>query len=79
MTIQEQESFKDYLRNIEDELLEQVTADYIWLSAQYEEDEQDKRFNWRRTACREECGRRRKLRIWRNAERAVAGPMPQVA
>ena len=78
MTIQEQESFQDYIRSIEDELLEQVTADYIWLAAQYD-DEQDARFRWRRGACRAECARRRKLRIWYNAERAVGGPMPQVA
>jgi hypothetical protein len=80
MTIQEQEAFQDYLRNIEDELLEAVTGDYIWLSAQYEkEDDQDARFHWRRAACKSECSRRRKLRIWRNAERAVGGPMTQVA
>jgi hypothetical protein len=79
MTIQEQAAFRDYLRAIEDELLEAVTADYIWLAAQYEEDEPSGRFLWRRSACREECGRRHKLRIWRNAERAVGGPMPQVA
>ena len=79
MTIQEQEAFRDYLKSIEDELLEAVTADYIWLAAQYEEDEPDARFHWRRGACREECARRRQLRIWRRAERAVGDPVPQVA
>jgi hypothetical protein len=79
MTIQEQDAFRDYLRTIEDELLEAVTADYIWLAAQYRDDEPNARFQWRRGACREECGRRRKLRIWRNAEEKVAGPIPQVA
>jgi hypothetical protein len=79
MTNQEQESFQDYIRNIEDELLEAVTADYIWLAAQYEEDGWDTRFHWRRAACRAECSRRRKMYLWRHAERAVSGPMPRVA
>ena len=79
MTLQEQDAFREYLRNIEDELLEAVAADYIWLAAQGLDEEPNARYQWRRLACREECGRRRKLRIWRNAERAVAGPMPQVA
>jgi hypothetical protein len=79
MTIQEQEAFRDYLRTIEDELLEAVTADYIWLAAQCEEDGPNARFDWRRGACREECARRGKLRIWRRAERAIASPVTQVA
>lgn len=36
MTMQEQDAFRDYLRNIEDELLEAVTTDYIWLASQTE-------------------------------------------
>jgi hypothetical protein len=79
MTIQEQEAFHDYLRSIEDELLEAVTADYIWLAAQYEDEGGEDRFHWRREACRDECTRRRKLRIWRNAKRAVSNPIEQVA
>ncbi len=80
MTIQEQESFQDYLESVDDELLEAVTADYIWLSAQYEEEDgSEARFRWRRVACKAECSRRRKVHIWRNAERAVGGPMPRVA
>ena len=79
MTIQEQDVFREYLKTIEDDLLESVTADYIWLAAQYGGDEPGNRFDWRRGACREECGRRRKLRIWRSAERAVSASIPQVA
>ena len=79
MTIPEQEAFQDYLRSIEDELLQAVTADYIWLAAQHAGEEPGGRFHWRREACRDECVRRRKPRIWRDAERSVAGPIPQVA
>ena len=79
MTAQEQEAFKDYLRAIEDELLEAVTADYMWLSAQTENEQPESRFHWRRNACHEECVRRGKLRIWRRAELSVASPVTQVA
>ena len=78
MTIQEQDAFRDYLGTIEDELLEAVTADYIWLAAQYEAEPPESRFHWRRGACREECARRGKLRLWRRAERAVSTPLTQV-
>ena len=71
MTIQEQQAFREYLGSIEDELLEAVTADYIWLAAQSEDEAPDSRFYWRRGACREECAHRGKLRIWSRAERAV--------
>jgi len=79
MTKQEQDAFRDYLQHIEDELLEAVAADYIWLAAQSEDQEPYSRFYWRRNACREECARRGKLRIWRHAERAISGPVEQVA
>jgi len=78
MTIEEQQAFRDYLRTIEDELLEAVAADYIWLAGQSLE-EPDSRFHWRRGVCREECARRGKLRIWRRAERAITSPLTQVA
>lgn len=78
MTTQEQDAFREYLGTIEDELLEAVTADYMWLASQTE-GEQESRFHWRRTACHEECVRRGKLRIWRRAERAISGSIPQVA
>ena len=74
MTIQEQEAFQDYLYGIEDELLEAVTADYIWLAAQSEEQGPHSRFQWRRGACRQECARRGKLRIWRRAEQNALAP-----
>jgi len=79
MTIQEQDAFRDYLRSIEDELLEAVSADYIWLASQTDEEAPEPRFRWRRTACQEECARRGKLRIWRRAERTINGPATQVA
>ena len=71
MTTQEQDAFRDYLRTIEDELLEAVTADYIWLASQTEDEQPVSRFHWRRGACREECLRRGKARIWRRAERSA--------
>ena len=79
MTIQEQQAFQEYLGTIEDELLEAVAADYIWLAAQSEDGTPDSRFHWRRGACREECAHRGKLRIWRRAERTISGPLSQVA
>jgi hypothetical protein len=79
MTADEQVAFRDYLRHIEDELLEAVTADYIWLAAQADGQMPNSRFYWRRGACREECARRGKLRIWSRAERAISGPTFQVA
>jgi hypothetical protein len=79
MSTQEQEAFREYLRTIEDELLEAVTADYMWLASQSDGEQPESRFQWRRGACHEECVRRGKLRIWRRAERALAGAIPQVA
>ena len=79
MTQQEQDAFRDYLQHIEDELLEAVTADYIWLAAQSEDRSPYSRFYWRRNACRAECARRGKLRIWRRAEAAIHGPVGRVA
>lgn len=79
MTVQEQDAFRDYLRTIEDELLEAVTVDYIWLSSQIAEDQTESRFQWRRCACREECLRRGKPRIWRRAQRALSGSVSDVA
>jgi len=81
MTKQEQNAFRDYLRTIEDELLGAVTADYIWLASQSEDEngQPDSRFHWRRGACHDECLRRGKSRIWRRAERELAGAVRQVA
>jgi hypothetical protein len=79
MTRQEQDAFLEYLRTIEDELLEAVTADYIWLSSQTQDEQPESRFEWRRGACYEECVQRGKLRIWRRAARAVASPSSRVA
>jgi hypothetical protein len=79
MSEHEREDFRDYLQHIEDELLESVTADYIWLANQSEDQSPYSRFYWRRNACREECARRGKLRIWRQAKNAINGTMGQVA
>ena len=79
MTKQEQDAFREYLGTIEDELLEAVTADYMWLASQTDDDQPESRFQWRRIACHEECVRRGKLRIWRRAERAILGSVPRVA
>ena len=79
MSEQEQDIFQEYLQHIEDELLEAVTADYIWLAAQSDEPAPHSRFCWRRDACRDECARRGKLRIWRRAQQAVSGPVGYVA
>jgi hypothetical protein len=57
MTAQEQDTFLDYLRSIEDELLEAVTADYVWL-VETDDEQPVSRFYWRRGACLEECSRR---------------------
>jgi hypothetical protein len=57
MTPQEQDTFLEYLRSIEDELLEAVTADYIWL-VETDDESPVSRFYWRRGACLEECSRR---------------------
>ena len=54
MTTQEQDVFREYLRSIEDELLVAVSADYIWLAVQTEDEQPESRFHWRRGACREE-------------------------
>jgi hypothetical protein len=79
MTIQEQDAFRDYVGSIEDQLLEAVAADYIWLASQSDDQVSGARFEWRRATCHEECTRRGKPRIWRRAERAVGNSMAQVA
>ena len=48
MTTQEQDVFREYLRSIEDELLVAVSADYIWLAVQTEDEQPESRFHWRR-------------------------------
>jgi hypothetical protein len=79
MTNQEQEGFLEYLSSIDDELLEAVTADYLWLAAQSEDDGFGSRFQWRRGTCREECVRRGKLHIWQRAERMACDPLDNAA
>jgi hypothetical protein len=79
MTTQEQDGFREYLGSIEDELLEAVTADYLWLAAQETAENGHSRFQWRRAACREECVRRCKPRIWQRAEQSISGPSGHVA
>ena len=79
LTREEQDVFREYLRSIEDELLASVSADYIWLASQTEDEQPESRFQWRRAACQEECSRRGKPRIWRCAQNELSGAMDQVA
>ena len=61
-------SFRQYLSSLPDELLESVSQDYVWLSGLAFESAPAAEFQRRRECCREECIRRGRLQLYRNAE-----------
>ena len=65
-------TFRDYLRSLPDELLENVSEDYVWLSGLGFESEPATQFRIRRECCREECVRRGAPQLYRIAERIIS-------
>ena len=52
-------TFRKYLQSLPEELLESVTADYVWLAGlTFDQGAQSTNFVERRECCREECARR---------------------
>ena len=52
------EGFREYLEELPDELLEQVSEDYVWLSRLRFRGKSGLEFERRREWCRAECARR---------------------
>ena len=64
-------AFRDYLTSLPEELLENVTEDYVWLSRLGFGARQSTEFNNRRECCREECRRRGEPDLYSMAEETV--------
>ena len=62
-------TFRKYLESLPEDLLESVTADYVWL-ASLTFDHED--FLQRRECCREECARRGVPHLYELAENIVS-------
>lgn len=67
------EAFRQYLQRIEDDLLETVARDFVWLAWEFRDDPPEPGYVARREACREECVRRGRPQLFRNAERILIG------
>ena len=66
-------TFRKYLQSLPEELLESVTADYVWLaSLTFDRGAQSADFAERRECCREECSRRGVSQLYELAENIVS-------
>jgi hypothetical protein len=71
------DTFRGYLEEIPDELLELVTEDYVWLAGSlfpqslFPQAPQGIEFRRRRECCREECSRRGTPQLFRMAEETI--------
>ena len=65
------ETFRDYLQSLPEELLENVTEDYVWLAG-LTLDRSSHDFLRRRECCREECARRGTPQLYDFAESIVS-------
>jgi hypothetical protein len=66
------DGFREYLRDLPDELLEHVSEDYVWLARLGFRGNSGEEFLRRRESCRAECLRRGRPAIYRTAEWSVA-------
>ena len=66
------DGFSAYLQSLPEDLLENVSEDYVWLSGQDFESAPRQEFCRRRECCREECVRRGLGELYRLAEDVVA-------
>jgi hypothetical protein len=65
--------FSNYLQSLPEELLESVTADYVWLAGlTLDRGESPTDFLERRECCREECARRGVPHLYELAEELVS-------
>lgn len=66
-------TFREYLQSLPEELLESVTADYVWLAGlTFGRGAQPADFVQRRECCREECARRGVPHLYELAENIVS-------
>jgi len=65
-------SFGEYLESLPEELLENVSEDYLWLAASGFRGQLGREFERRKECCRQECLRRGRPAIFRVAQGAVA-------
>lgn len=69
------ETFRNYLQSLPEDLLENVTEDYVWLSGlTLHREAHGTDFIRRRECCREECERRGSPQLYEFAESVVAPP-----
>jgi len=68
----ETDGFRDYLQALPEELLGQVSEDYVWLARLGFPEACAAEFLRRRECCRGECLRRGRPNIYQSAEWAVA-------
>jgi hypothetical protein len=67
------ETFRDYLQSLPEELLENVTEDYVWLAGlTLEPGRHASDFRERRECCRQECVRRGAAQLYQFAESIVS-------
>ena len=67
------QTFREYLQALPEELLENVTEDYVWLSGlPLDRGCQPPDYIQRRECCREECCRRGAPDLYRLAESVIA-------
>ena len=66
------DGFRDYLQTLPEDLLENVSEDYVWLARLGFDGNPGAEFLRRRECCREECLRRGCPGIYRLAEWTVA-------
>ena len=65
--------FRNYLQSLPQDLLESVTADYLWLaSLTFDHGTRSADFVQRRECCREECARRGVTYLYELAENIVS-------
>jgi hypothetical protein len=66
------DTFRSYLRSLPEELLENVTEDYVWLSGLTLDGAHLTDFRGRRECCREECARRGAPQLYELAEDVIS-------
>ena len=74
-----EETFHQYLQRIDDEMLETVARDFIWLAWEFRNHPPAAGHAARREACREECVRRGRPQLFRNAERILTAGFGEAA
>ena len=79
LVLSAQTEFRNYLRELPNELLETVTADYIWLADLFVGEPPEAFHAGCREACRKECAVRGRPDLYQNARFAVSPSLGEAA